>query len=206
MSDRSQPLREGEVQADPISQFRTWFAAAQESPIALPEAAALATATPAGAPSVRMVLIKHVDERGFVFYSNYGSRKAAELAANPRAALAFHWSELARQVRVEGVVRRTAPEESAAYIQTRPRASRLSALASPQSHPIESREWLERRVAELAGEYADTELPVPEGWGGFRLVPDLIELWQGRDDRLHDRLLYTRAAGAQAWRLERLAP
>lgn len=170
-----------------------------------PEAAALATATPDGAPSVRMVLVKEVTDRGFVFYSNYESRKGRELSANPRGALMFHWSQLGRQIRVEGAVEHATPEESAAYVRTRPRESQLSALASPQSKPIESRDELERRVAELARRYAGDELPLPATWGGFRLRPARLELWQHRDNRLHDRLLYTRHPDG-GWRLERLAP
>jgi pyridoxamine 5'-phosphate oxidase len=170
-----------------------------------PEAAAVATASSDGAPSVRMVLVKQADESGFVFYSNYQSRKAAELAANPRAALLFHWDLVGRQVRIEGPVARTSPEESAAYVRTRPRASQVSALASPQSAVIESREWLERRVAELAAAYDGGELPVPEVWGGFRLTAETFEFWQHREDRLHDRLRYT-LRGDGTWRLERLAP
>jgi pyridoxamine 5'-phosphate oxidase len=205
MPGQSPPLRESHVDADPVRQFATWFTEATAAGVPAPEAAALATATSEGAPSVRMVLVKKADERGFVFYSNYESRKGGELDANPRAALLFHWNELGRQVRVEGTVERTTPEESAAYVRSRARGSQLSALASPQSRPVESRTALERRVAELRDRYADGELPVPATWGGFRLTPASFEFWQGRDDRLHDRLLYARQPDG-GWRIERLAP
>ncbi len=152
-----------------------------------------------------MVLVKETGEAGFVFYSNFESRKGRELEENPRAALLFHWDALGRQVRIEGDVRRLGSSESAAYIRTRPRYSQLSALASPQSRPIASRSWLERRVAELASESGGAELSLPETWGGFRLLPASFEFWQHREDRLHDRVLYEPAAGGR-WRIERLAP
>jgi pyridoxamine 5'-phosphate oxidase len=201
----TQPLREEDVESDPFDQFATWFAHATAAGIRAPEAAALATATPDGVPSARMVLVKVADAAGFVFYSNYASRKGSELAVNPRAALLFHWDRLGRQVRVEGAVERSSPAESAAYIRSRPRASQVSALASPQSAVIESRQQLERWVAELAARYESAELPLPDSWGGFRLVPESFEFWQHREDRLHDRLRYARDH-AGGWKLERLAP
>jgi pyridoxamine 5'-phosphate oxidase len=194
-----------DVDPDPVRQFELWFAEAARAGTKAPEAAAVATATPDGAPSVRMVLVKHADRAGFVFYSNYESRKGGELAANPRAALLFHWERLGRQVRIEGPVRRTTRDESLAYARTRPRGSQLSALASPQSRPIPSRSVLEARVAELADRYASAEVPLPDTWGGFRLTPEHFEFWQHRDNRLHDRLLYTPSA-AGGWQIERLAP
>jgi pyridoxamine 5'-phosphate oxidase len=203
--DFATPLREQEVDPDPFEQFARWFEAAARAGVRSPEAAALATASADGAPSARMVLVKQTGEPGFEFFTNYGSRKGLELAANPRAALLFHWDPLGRQVRIEGPVERLGAAESAAYVRSRPRGSQLSALASPQSRPIESREQLERRVAELAERHDGSELPVPDFWGGFRLVPDSFEFWQHREDRLHDRLLYRRAAGG-GWQLERLAP
>jgi pyridoxamine 5'-phosphate oxidase len=202
------PLREEDVDADPLRQFAVWFRAAADAGIAAPEAAAVATASPAGAPSVRMVLVKQYDERGFVFYTSYESRKSGELAANPRAALLFYWPPLGRQVRIEGPVQRTTAEETAAYVRTRARASQLSALASPQSHVIESREELEARVAELAA-HGDPDAapnpPLPEAWGGFRIKPESYEFWQNRADRLHDRLRYTHEPDDR-WRVERLGP
>ena len=198
------PLRERDADPDPFRQFETWFEQARSSDARAPEAAALATATPEGAPSVRMVLVKQTGARGFVFYTNYESRKGQELAANPRAALLFHWDQLGRQVRIEGPVQRLSGEETAAYVRSRPRASQLSALASPQSYAIASRELLERSVRELAARHEGAELPLPEGWGGFRLTAEAFEFWQHREDRLHDRLRYTRAG--EGWRIERLAP
>lgn len=198
------PLDEDSVDPDPLRQFEIWFREAGESGVRAPEAMALATATSRGAPSVRMVLMKQFDEFGFVFYSNYESRKALELLDNPRAALLFHWDALGRQVRIEGPVERTGVEESAKYIRSRPRGSQLGALASPQSRPVESRKVLERLVAELAAMNEQGELPLPEHWGGFRLRPESYEFWQHREDRLHDRLLYTRQR--DGWAIQRLAP
>jgi pyridoxamine 5'-phosphate oxidase len=202
----SQPLREADVDPDPLRQFGAWFEQAASAGVSMPEAAAVATATPDGAPSVRMVLVKQFDERGFVFFSNYDSRKGIELAANPRAALLFHWEPLGRQVRIEGPVGRATPEETTAYARSRPRGSQLSAMASPQSRVVADREVLEQRVADLAAEYEGEELPVPEGWGGFRVRPESFEFWQHRADRLHDRLRYARAEPDGRWRIERLAP
>ena len=187
-----------DLDPDPLRQFTAWF---EQADGPQPEAMAVATATPDGAPSVRMVLMKAFDERGFVFYTNYESRKGTELAANPRAALLFHWT--GRQVRIEGPVRRVSSEESTAYARSRPRGSRLSALASPQSRPIDSREELERRVAELAREHPG-ELPEHPSWGGFRVIPDSYEFWEHRPDRLHDRFRYVR--DEDGWRIDRLAP
>ncbi len=189
---------------DPVTQFTDWFSAAQASGIRAPEAAALATATPDGRPSARMVLVKEMGAGGLVFFTNYESRKGRELEENPRAALMFFWDPLGRQVRIEGTVSRLADEESAAYIRSRPRPSQISALASPQSQVVTGRETLERLVAELSERYRGEELPLPETWGGFRLVPESFEFWQHREDRLHDRLLYRRASGN--WELVRLAP
>jgi pyridoxamine 5'-phosphate oxidase len=205
VTDALQSLREEDLDTDPSRQFTAWFESAAGAGTPAPEAAALATADRDGRPSVRMVLIKRADERGFVFFTNYVSRKARELTVNPHAALLFHWERLGRQVRVEGPVERTAPEETAAYVRSRPRASQLSALASPQSQVVESREVLERQVTDLAERYVGAELPVADGWGGFRLTPTVFEFWQRRENRLHDRLRYTgRPEGT--WLLERLAP
>jgi pyridoxamine 5'-phosphate oxidase len=201
----ARPLREQDADPDPFRQFSGWFEEARRSGVRAPEAAALATATPGGAPSLRIVLIKEAGAGGFVFYSSYESRKGQELAANPRAALLFHWDALGRQIRVEGPVQRLSREESTAYVRSRPRASQLGALASPQSQPIASRELLERRAAELAARYADVEPPLPEAWGGYRLLAETFEFWQHRDDRLHDRLRYAHRPDG-SWELTRLAP
>lgn len=205
MGDFAQPLLETDVDPDPLVQFDRWFRAAADSGIRLPEAAALATAAPDASPSVRMVLVKGHDAGGFRFFTNYESRKAGELRANPRAALMFYWDPLGRSVRIEGEVARTSAEESRAYALSRPRASQLSALVSPQSRPVADRGELERRVAELDQRLSGGEPPVPDHWGGYRLAPAIYEFWQNREDRLHDRLRYVPAAGA-GWLIERLAP
>jgi pyridoxamine 5'-phosphate oxidase len=199
------PLDEEDADPNPLRQFERWFEEARQAGAFQPEAAAVATATPDGAPSVRMVLVKRVDDEGFVFYTNYESRKAAELEANPRAALMFHWDALGRVVRAEGPVERTTREDSAAYARTRPRGSQLSALASPQSRAIPNREWLEERAGELAERYRPGEEPLGDNWGGYRLKPERFEFWQHRTSRMHDRLLYTPAADG-GWKVQRLAP
>jgi pyridoxamine 5'-phosphate oxidase len=199
------PLREEDVDPDPLRQFAVWFRGAANGGVTAPEAVALATASTAGAPSVRMVLMKQYDERGFVFFSSYESRKGRELATNPRVALLFYWELVGRQVRIEGATERTTFEESMAYVRSRPRASQLSALASPQSRTIDSREVLEQRVAQLAARHEGADLPAPDAWGGFRVVPESYEFWQRREDRLHDRLRYTRGDGGR-WGVQRLAP
>ena len=197
-------LAEADVDADPVVQFGRWFAQAEQAGLLEPTAMTLATATPDGRPSARMVLLRGFDERGFCFYTNYESRKGIELAANPRAALVFWWGELERQVRIEGTVSATSREESEAYFHSRPPGSQLSAAASPQSRIIEGRAVLERRVAQLATGSTDGEIPLPEVWGGYRLAHEVVEFWQGRPNRLHDRLRYRRVG--DAWRIERLAP
>jgi pyridoxamine 5'-phosphate oxidase len=200
----AQPLLEEDADPDPLRQFAAWFREAGDSGVRAPEAMAVATATPDAEPSVRMVLMKQFDERGFVFFTNYESRKGQELLANPRAALLFHWDTLGRQVRIEGPAERVGAEESAAYVRSRPRGSQLSALASPQSRRVESRAELERLVGELEALSADGELPLPEHWGGIRVRPEVYEFWQHREDRLHDRLVYTPAG--DGWAVARLAP
>ena len=197
-------LLERDVDPDPVRQFAAWFEEASTAGIRVPEAMALATATPDGRPSVRMVLLKGFGEAGFEFYSGYESRKGRELAENPRAALLFHWDALGRQLRVEGAVERLPAAASDAYFASRPRRSRLSALASRQSEVVAGRDVLDHRVAELATELGDAEPARPDWWGGYRLLPDSFELWQHRDDRLHDRLRYRRDGAG--WTIERLSP
>jgi pyridoxamine 5'-phosphate oxidase len=202
LSHADRPLSEDDLRPDPRAQFADWFEDAAKNGQIEAEAMALATVGPGGAPSARMVLMKGFDERGILFFSNYASRKAVELEANPRAALLFHWPAVGRQVRIEGPVRRIERAESDSYARTRSRGSQLSALASPQSRPVPGRAWLEERVAELE---RPGELPVSEEWGGYRLDPQAWEFWQHRANRLHDRFRYLpRDAGR--WTIERLAP
>jgi pyridoxamine 5'-phosphate oxidase len=205
VTDASRPFSEEDADPDPFLQFERWFADAAEAGTSQPEAAAVATATPEGRPSVRMVLVKQTGPGGFVFYTNYESRKGGELTANPRAALLFHWQRLGRQVRIEGPAEPTTREDSLTYAHSRPRGSQLSAAASPQSRPVPDRSWLEQRVAELDARYADADVPLSESWGGFRITPERFEFWQHRDSRLHDRLVYTPEPGG-TWKVERLAP
>ncbi len=198
-------LDESRAGDDPISLFRAWFEQAQQADLVEPTAAALATVGPTGRPAVRMILLKGVDERGFVFFTNYDSRKGVELRQNPAAALAIWWDRLTRQVRVEGTVEPIHPAESDAYFQTRPRESQLGAWASAQSDEIASREVLEKRLADVAARFARGPVPRPPHWGGLRLVPAAIEFWQGRPNRLHDRLLYTRCSDG-TWSRAHLSP
>ncbi|HUH07127.1 MAG TPA: pyridoxamine 5'-phosphate oxidase [Egibacteraceae bacterium] len=197
-------LREGELAADPIEQFATWMKEALAAGGAEPNAMTVATATPDGVPSARIMLLKGVDKGGFTFFSNYDSRKGRELSANPHAALVFHWPALERQVRVTGQVQRVSAEESDAYFRTRPVGSRLGALASPQSEVISDRQELRRRLEQVQAEYGDQPPPRPQNWGGYRLRPETVEFWQGRPNRLHDRLRYRRVG--DRWVIERLAP
>ncbi len=197
-------LSRSDLASDPIEQFRLWFDQARESETPERDAVALATVDADGAPSARIVLLKHFDQRGFVFFTNHGSRKARALQADPRASLLFHWTKLERQVRIEGRVEQTSAEESARYFATRSRQSRLAAWASPQSQRLTDRAELQRRYEEVQARFADADVPCPPFWGGFRLVPQTIEFWQGQPHRLHDRFVYTRSD--DRWRIDRLGP
>lgn len=204
MSDpRARPLREEDVDADPVRQFNIWLDEARAAGVPLPEAMTLATADGSGRPSARMLLLKGADERGFTFFSGYESRKGRDLEANPHAAIVVYWHPLGRQVRVEGPVRRLPAAESDEYFATRPPRSKAAAAASRQSEVIDGRESLDTEVERLLAEHGDL-VPRPERWGGYVLEPETIELWQHRQDRLHDRFRYTRAR--EGWRLERLSP
>lgn len=204
MSANNQSLDETSVAHDPIAQFGEWYerALAVEKP--LPHAVALATATRSGRPSARMVLLKSFDAQGFVFFTNYRSRKGQELARNARGMLLFYWGSLERQVRIEGRIAKVSRRESEDYFATRPRGSQLSAWASPQSEAVPGRAVLEQQMSELAIRYPD-QVPCPPHWGGYRLIPEAIEFWQGREDRLHDRILYRRSRSGR-WIIERIAP
>jgi pyridoxamine 5'-phosphate oxidase len=198
-------LHEADMHADPIEQFAAWFRDAAEAGIYEPNLMTLSTATREGRPSVRTMLLKGFDAGGFVFYTNYDSRKGRELVENPFAAIVFWWDRLERQVVVEGPVRPTSGEEADAYFQVRPRGSQIGAWASQQSRVIASREILEERAAEIEARYADRDVPRPAYWGGFLIVPERIEFWQGRPSRLHDRIHYVRGADG-SWTMERLNP
>lgn len=197
-------LTEPQLDPDPVRQFTCWFDEAVETGITEPNAMTLATASADGTPSARTVLLKGYDERGFVFFTNYESRKGTELAANPRAALVFPWIQIQRQVLVVGDVRRVSRADSAAYFASRPRGAQISAWASAQSSVIGGRDDLLAARAEIEARYAATDVPLPPQWGGLRVVPRTIEFWQGRADRTHDRLRYRRTKGG--WVIERLAP
>lgn len=198
-------LLEQDADPDPIRQFEAWFAEALAADVVEPNAAALATCTPDGRPSARIVLLKGCDPRGFTFFTNYESRKGRELAANPHASMLLFWKELERQVSIEGPVERVSAEESEEYFRSRPLGSRIGAWASRQSRVIAGRGHLEDRFRELQQTYAEGEVPRPEHWGGFRILPENLEFWQGRPSRLHDRLRYRKDAGG-AWTIERLSP
>jgi pyridoxamine 5'-phosphate oxidase len=198
-------LLESEMDPNPFRQFRAWYERALSASLPQPEGMTLATATPEGRPSARMVLLRGHDENGFVFFTNYDGRKGDELAANPRAALVFYWPELDRQIRIEGRVEKATPQESDAYWISRPRGSQLGAWASPQSEVIESREVLEERLRVAEARFGEGPVPRPPFWGGYRVVPDAIEFWQEGPSRLHDRLRYVRLPSG-GWQLERLSP
>ena len=198
-------LRRADLHSDPFKQFGAWFAAALAADIRDVNAMSLATATPDGRPSVRIVLLKGFDDRGFAFFTNYDSAKGKDLEANPHAALAFFWPKLERQVRINGPVERTSREDSAAYFHSRPPGARLGAWASKQSEVIDSRQILDARLEQMSERFEDGEITLPPHWGGYRLKPDQIEFWQGRPNRLHDRFRYSRQADG-TWQIDRLAP
>ena len=199
-------LTKADIDADPIKQFQAWFQQALDADVIEPNAMTLATATPEGKPTARIVLLKGVDARGFVFYTNYESQKGQQLITNPYAALVFLWKKLERQVRIEGKVEQLSTAESAKYFQSRPKASQLGAWASAQSRVIPNRQVLEQKLIELQEQYSDdVTVPLPEHWGGFRIIPNRIEFWQGRPSRLHDRLVYDLQDDA-SWSIDRLAP
>jgi len=202
---RASTLLETDIAASPIKQFEKWFDEALKAEIWEPNAMTLATATMNGMPSARIVLLKGFSDYGFVFYTNYLSRKGKELAKNPRAALIFNWGQLERQVRIEGTVEKLSKEKSEQYFHSRPVGSQLGALVSPQSQEIAGREELENKWQQLENEYQDKEIPKPAFWGGYIVKPQLIEFWQGRSSRLHDRILY-KNAGKNNWKTVRLAP
>jgi len=198
-------LSESDIDANPIVQFERWFQEAGQAGLKEPNAMTLATATPDGQPSARIVLLKGLNDHGFAFYTNYESQKGRELVDNPRAAVVFYWAELERQVRIQGTVTTVPRDESEVYFHSRPRGSQLGALASRQTQVIAGRSVLEAQLAQLEQSLAGSEVPMPDDWGGFRLSPDSLEFWQGRPDRLHDRLRYVKDTEGK-WRIERLSP
>ena len=200
----SHPLTEESVSSNPLDQFHVWFQKVMQVDQPDPEAMTLSTATMEGRVSGRIVLLKGFDQQGFVFFTNYSSRKSVELNMNPLAALTLYWPVLNRQVRIEGKIEKISPEESQEYFRTRPRGSQIGAWASPQSSDIKSREVIENRIAELEQQFGDGEIPCPPFWGGYILKPDWIEFWQGRESRLHDRILFT--LRQDRWNISRLAP
>lgn len=202
----SAQLTRSHVAETPIEQFQTWFDEALDAQVEEPNAMTLATAAPDAAPSARIVLLKGVDERGFRFFTNYDSRKGTELAQNPQVALVFWWAALERQVRIEGRAERLSDHESSEYFRTRPRGSQLGAWASPQSRVVENRAELEAKLEDVTAEYADEAVPRPANWGGYVVRPTQVEFWQGRPNRLHDRLRYRRSNDSEDWTLDRLAP
>jgi pyridoxamine 5'-phosphate oxidase len=202
---RMRSLSEGDVAPNAMTQFETWWNEAVTSEISEPNAMTLATASADGVPSARIVLLKGFDERGFVFYTNYSSFKGEQIAENPRACLVFFWKELERQVRIMGVVEKISAQESDEYFDSRPEGSRISGMISPQSSVIKNREWLEEKVNSATLQLTGKHIPRPDYWGGYRVKPAIIEFWQGRSNRLHDRLQYSLTENGE-WKIERLAP
>lgn len=201
---RTRPLERGDLAADPETQFKQWFTEALDASVLDPNAMGVATVGPEGQPSLRMVLLKHFDAEGFVFYTNHDSRKAREMAGNHRVALLLYWAEISRQVRITGVASRVSAAESLRYFLSRPRDSQIGAWVSEQSRVIEGRQLLEAKFAEIKGRFASGAVPLPSFWGGYRVAADTVEFWQARENRLHDRFLYSRAGAG--WQIERLAP
>jgi pyridoxamine 5'-phosphate oxidase len=202
---RSASLNEDDVDQNPYQQFEKWFQEALNAKVVEPNAMTLATSNVSGVPSARVVLLKEFTDEGFVFYTNYNSKKGREIAESPYVALVFFWPDLERQVRIEGVVERVSDEESTAYFKSRPKGSQLGALSSPQSEIIANRKVLEEKLEDLTRKYEAKEIEKPEYWGGYRVIPNRIEFWQGRSNRLHDRILYVQNKD-QSWKFERLAP
>ncbi|HET8828602.1 MAG TPA: pyridoxamine 5'-phosphate oxidase [Pelobium sp.] len=202
---RSASLNEDDVDQNPYQQFEKWFQEALNAKVTEPNAMTLATSNGSCIPSARVVLLKEFTDEGFVFYTNYNSKKGREIAESPYAALVFFWPDLERQVRIEGVVERVSEDESSTYFKSRPRGSQLGALSSPQSEIIPNRKFLEERLEKLTEKYKGQEIEKPEHWGGYRVMPNRIEFWQGRSNRLHDRILYVQEKD-QSWKFERLAP
>jgi pyridoxamine 5'-phosphate oxidase len=198
-------LSEGELDPDPYQQFEIWFQQALDGRVNLPDAMTLATVSPEGRPSARIVGLRGFDRRGFAFYTNYASQKASEIERNPHVTAVFHWAELGRQVRVDGVAERMSVEDSAEYFHTRDRESQLAAWASNQSQPIDNRQMLEERFRDAIDRFADSEIPLPEFWGGYRIVPTCFEFWQGREFRMHDRFRYS-LKETGIWNIARLSP
>ena len=198
-------LSRKDLEKDPFNQFEKWFRQAEESGLRMPNAMTLATAAPDGQPSMRMVLLKFFDKNGFVFFTNYGSQKAKDIAANPRVALHFPWHDLERQVRIRGQAKKTSVAESAKYFLSRPRGSQLGAWVSNQSSVVSSRQLLLSKLEEVKRKFKDKDMSLPSFWGGYRMIPEAFEFWQGRPNRLHDRFLYTKIKEGQ-WDIKRLAP
>ena len=201
----SESLSEEDVLENPYLQFEKWFKEALNAEISEPNAMTIATASKEGIPSARIVLLKEFTLDGFVFYTNYNSQKGKELESNPYASLVFFWVDLERQIRIEGVVEKVSEEESSSYFYSRPKGSQLGALTSPQSQTIPNRKFLEDKLVELEEEYLVKDIPKPEHWGGYRVIPNRIEFWQGRSSRLHDRIVYIQSKD-NTWKFERLAP